>query len=222
MTLSNDPKIKPANKKPRRKRKKRSGKGAGQGDHIKAQAEIAKRVVLAALDQTLFPEIRHTKKRAYVIALAETGNRTQAAKVAGIGRTTPYDPGWSQDTALQSALAQAQEAAADLLESEAYRRAVDGVNEPVGWYQGRAGGMIRRYSDVLLIFLLKGLRPEKYKDRIELRGVLANLDLSQLPDHLIERIAKGEHPLSVLASAIEGELKALPAGSSEGDSADVA
>ena len=143
--------------------------------------------------------------------MAETGNKTQAAKLAEIERTTPYSPQWRKDEAFQEALHQAEEAAADLIESEAYRRAVEGVEESVGWYKGVAGGVIRRYSDVLLIFLLKGLRPEKYKDRMELRGVLANLDLSQLPDHLIERIAKGEHPLSVLASAIEGEPKALPA-----------
>ena len=64
---------------------------------------------------------------------------------------------------------------------------------------------------MLLIFLLKVLRPEKYRERVELRGALANLDLSQLPDHLLERIANGEHPLSVLASAIDEEPKALPA-----------
>ncbi len=35
---------------------------------------------------------------------------------------------------------------------------------------------------------------------------LANLDLNQLPDELIERIARGEHILSVLASAAERGL----------------
>ncbi|NIT78666.1 MAG: hypothetical protein GWO44_17700 [Thermoplasmata archaeon] len=61
------------------------------------------------------------------------------------------------------------------------------------------------------MFLLKAFRPEKFKDRLEIRGSLANLDLSQLPDHLIARIAQGEHPLSVLASAVEDQ-GALPPG----------
>lgn len=65
------------------------------------------------------------------------------------------------------------------------------------------------YSDTLLIFLLKGAIPEKYKDRIEVKGALANLDLTKLPNHLLDRIAKGEHPLEVLASAAPPlELKA--------------
>ena len=57
--------------------------------------------------------------------------------------------------------------AGDILEAEAHRRAVEGVEEPVGWYKGQAGGTVRRYSDVLLMFLLKGVLPERYKDRIE-------------------------------------------------------
>ena len=33
--------------------------------------------------------------------------------------------------------------------------------------------MVRKYSDVLLIFLLKGLRPERYRERVEVKGSLA-------------------------------------------------
>ncbi len=99
-------------------------------------------------------------------------------------------------------LSGAEEVAADRLEAEAWRRAVEGVERPVGWYQGKPGGYVKEYSDVLLIFLLKGLRPEKYRERMELKGGLARLDLRQLPDHLLERIANGEHILSVLASAV--------------------
>jgi hypothetical protein len=43
-----------------------------------------------------------------------------------------------------------------------------------------------------------------------MRGALANLDLSQLPDELIERIARGENVLSVLVSAVPRAGKALP------------
>jgi hypothetical protein len=64
----------------------------------------------------------------------------------------------------------AKEMAADRLEEEAWRRAVDGVEEPVGFYRGEPGAYVRRYSDTLLIFLLKGLRPEKYRERYEHSG----------------------------------------------------
>ncbi len=117
---------------------------------------------------------------------------------------------WRSDAVLQAAVEQAKEAAADLIEAEAFRRAVEGWEEPVGWYQGRPGGMVRKYSDVLAIFLLKGLRPDRYKDRVEMRGAIANLDLNQLPDEAIERIARGEHIMSVLASMVPRAGEAVP------------
>ena len=46
------------------------------------------------------------------------------------------------------------------LEDEARRRAVDGVDEPV-FQQGKQVGTIRKHSDTLLIFLLKGIRPQE-------------------------------------------------------------
>ena len=63
------------------------------------------------------------------------------------------------------------------------------------------------YSDVLLIQLLKGAMPERYGNRVEHRTVLSNLDISKLPDHLIARIADGEHPMAVLASAASSMLE---------------
>ena len=110
--------------------------------------------------------------RAYFAALAKTGNRTQAAAAAKIDRSTPAkyledNPGLKEKFA--AATAEAIDAAADLLEQEARRRAEEGVLEPV--YQGgKKVGTIRRYSDTLLIFLLNGARPEKYRHRHELTG----------------------------------------------------
>jgi hypothetical protein len=150
------------------------------------------------------------EKKAYVLALAQVGTKVQAARIAGVHPCTPYSSQWRNDQPLQVAVKAAEEAAADLIEAEAYRRGVEGTLEPVGWYQGQPGGYVRRYSDVLSIFLLKGLRPDRYKDRVEMRGALANLDLNQLPDELIERIARGENVLSVLASAVPRAGEAVP------------
>ncbi len=62
--------------------------------------------------------------------------------------------------------------------------------------------MVTEYSDILTIFLLKGLRPDRYRERVEVRGGLAHLDLRQLPDELLQRIAQGENIMTVLASAL--------------------
>ena len=46
-----------------------------------------------------------------------------------------------------------------LVDRNAKRRAIDGVEEPV-YYRGQKVGTKKWYSDTLLMFLLKKLRPE--------------------------------------------------------------
>jgi hypothetical protein len=43
---------------------------------------------------------------------------------------------------------------------------VEGVEEPIV-YQGEITNTVRRYSDTLLIFLLKARRPEKFRDNVK-------------------------------------------------------
>ena len=148
-------------------------------------------------------------KAAFLAAFAECGNIRESAEVAGIGRRTHYT--WLEtDVDYAAAFAEAQENAVEALEAEARRRAVEGVEEPVGWYKGVAGGSVRRYSDNLLMFLLKGLQPDKYRERFEVRGSIAHLDLTQLPPDLLARIAAGEHPLAVLASLPDDPRQLAP------------
>jgi hypothetical protein len=192
------------------KQPRKPGTGRWQQRHLDHLPALKARVERIAANPAVLPTVRHPKKRLFALALAECGNRRQAAAVAGVDRTTPYSPPWREDRVLQVALEQALEMAADRLEAEAFRRAVEGVERRVGWYRGKAGGVTREYSDVLAIFLLKGLRPHRYKDRVEMRGALANLDLNQLPDVAIERIARGEHVLSVLASMVPRAGEAVP------------
>lgn len=150
--------------------------------------------------ESVFLDIKNCKQRAFLTAFRECGNVRAACEAAGIARSSHYR--WlNSDQAYQDAFEIATDDAVDLLEAEARRRAIEGWDEPVGWYKGEAGGVVRRYDSTLLIFLLKGMRPERYADRVELKTALSRIDLTQLPDHLLERIANGEHPLAVLASA---------------------
>lgn len=107
-------------------------------------------------------------KPAFLANLALTGNATEAADAADIVPSTAHRARKS-DAAFDAAWDEALEEAADHLETEARRRAVTGVEEPVfGSLGGKMGsgeiGTIRKYSDTLLIFLLKGARPEKYRE----------------------------------------------------------
>ena len=108
------------------------------------------------------------KKRAFLLAYAELGIVTYAAKAAQIHRLTHND--WLKTDAVYAAdFEVAKEGAADRLEREALRRAVEGWDEPIVW-RGEVTGMVRRYSDTLLIFMLKGAKPEKYRERFEHSG----------------------------------------------------
>ena len=64
-------------------------------------------------------------------------------------------------------VADAVEFAADALEVEARRRAVDGVEEPV-FYQGDEVATVTKFSDGLLRDLLKANNPEKFRERVDL------------------------------------------------------
>ena len=109
------------------------------------------------------------KKAAFLEAYTESGNLSKAAEVVGINRASHYD--WMRDDPqYPEAFAAAREQAIEIMEAELHRRAVEGVEEPVGWYQGEPGGTVRRYSDVLLMFLLKALKPSTYREKVEHTG----------------------------------------------------
>ena len=102
-------------------------------------------------------------KKAFIAAYRELGNITGAAAAAGVNRSSHYR--WLEvDPDYPARFEEAHEAAIDSLEGEARRRAVEGVEKPV-FQGGQQVGTIRTYSDVLLIFLLKGAMPEKYAER---------------------------------------------------------
>jgi hypothetical protein len=150
------------------------------------------------LDHAVADELQgHPKKRAFLAAYRETGNVRLACTAAQIGRSSHYR--WLDDSDYAEQFEQAKKDAVDVLEAEARRRAVEGWEEPVGWYKGQAGGTVRRYSDTLLIFLLKGAAPRKYREREAVSGALAQLDFAKMTDEQLSRIASGAHPYVVLA-----------------------
>jgi hypothetical protein len=110
------------------------------------------------------------RSRRFLETLAETGNVTAAAAAAGISRGGAYDHRQIDD-AFAAAWREAEEIAADKLEAEAWRRAVDGVSEPVISMgklvrdENDQPVTIQRYSDNLLALLLRAHRPEKFRDR---------------------------------------------------------
>lgn len=118
-------------------------------------------------------------KRRFLKHFAEFGNVLRAAQAAKIERRRVYD--WlEKDEAFATAYRFAEVESTEVLEDEARRRAVDGVDKQRRVYDNR-GNLIDEYtetsySDTLLIFLLKARNPGKYRDnaRLELTGADGN------------------------------------------------
>ena len=110
-------------------------------------------------------ELARNKKMLFLQHFSKMGNITAASEAAGIARKTYY--AWrDSDPEFAAAAKQAEEAAADYLEAEVFRRATEGVEEPQ-FYQGKQVATVMRKSDTLLMFMLKGLRPEKFRDNVK-------------------------------------------------------
>jgi hypothetical protein len=70
------------------------------------------------------------------------------------------------------------------LEEEAYRRAVDGVDEPVYSASGKLAGYRKRYSDILLTLLLRAYNPDRFGEKSQGGGgMVLNVNLGlRTPD----------------------------------------
>jgi hypothetical protein len=162
------------------------------------------------------------KKGAFLAAYVRTASITKAARAARIERALHYR--WLvDDPEYPAQFAAAQREAAQILEDEAIRRANEGVLEPLT-YKGRfqyktrpkrgadgaivhEGGRpvleeygaplaIRKYSDGMMMFLLRGFLPAKYRENssVELSGPaggsipVADPRLAELTDEELETL----------------------------------
>lgn len=126
----------------------------------------------------------------FIAAYGECGNVTGAAEVARLTRQCHYQ--WLSQPEYQEAFAAAREVAVERLEAEARRRALAG-------------------SDVLLIFLMKALRPDVYRDThsLHLQAKVAH-DVTRKPGE--EGMTDNERirRIQVLAERIRERRHGLP------------
>ena len=102
------------------------------------------------------------KKELFLSEYSRLGTILKAAPAADIDRKTHYN--WlKSDPEYAELFERVKEDYLEKLEAEADRRAVEGTLRPV-FHQGTECGQIREFSDVLLIFRLKCLAPEKYRE----------------------------------------------------------
>ena len=115
--------------------------------------------------ERVFRFVRGAKQNAFLNALAKTGTVKGATAISGVSRASHYR--CLEDDAYRVGLERARRMAADLLEDEAWRRAVEGDDRVIYNKKGIAVGIEKRYSDRLMEKLLAANLPEKYKDRVE-------------------------------------------------------
>ncbi len=112
--------------------------------------------------QDIETSARSDKEDLFLSLLSEGVSVCEACTRAGMPRRSVYARR-RDDKAFAALWDEALSMAADTLEAEADRRGRDGWSEDV-YYRGQVVGQRRRYSDRMLIFRLRALRPELYKD----------------------------------------------------------
>lgn len=108
--------------------------------------------------------LEEKRKHIFLRVLAETANLKLAVDAAGYKTTAAVNRARKQDEDFDAAIIEASEAAADMIEAEAVRRAVQGVKKAV-YFKGEIVDHEIVYSDSLLQTLLKAAKPEKYAER---------------------------------------------------------
>ncbi len=133
------------------------------------------------------------KKDRLLGMLAKTGNLSLACQAAKLTRRQVRELR-QVDEDFERSYGEAMDEAIDQLEAEAWRRALEGVEQPV-LKDGKPvldpvtnqPVIRRRYSDPLLVMLLRGSRPDKYQTR-SAAAVPAD------PRAFIEEIGSDEDP----------------------------
>jgi len=108
--------------------------------------------------------IANKKKKIFLKALAKTGAVVAAAKAAGYADSQMVNKYRKTDPEFAEAWEAAENAAIDVWEAEAAKRAFEGVAKGV-YFRGQKVDEEMQWSDGLAQFMLKAKRPEIYGER---------------------------------------------------------
>ena len=222
------PKVEPPASGRRRKSKPQAGQASLDlppvlADRVKAMGPP---VVPGFLELSRFSDPEHTgKKKRFLIAFAASGgNVARAATAAGTARSNHYE--WLKlDAKYKAAFEELELQAAQVMEDEGRRRALEGTLKGV-YYKGSLVDFEVEYSDRILIQMLKARHPaHKTTSTVNLRGAgkdgaipvevipaaaLAKLTEEQVLEHLRVLRDAEQYVRSALDAA--GDLPTDPGG----------
>ncbi len=169
-------------------RKFRKSKGNGNGKDLpKIYEDDADRLFSAGPIQ-LKDKIKARYQLEFMRHYANSANITLSARHIGVTRRTIYD--WmAADPVFKAAIENGKEEGIDLLEAEIKRRGYDGYEQERVTTKGEVVA-VKQYSDNLAMFLLKGERPEKYRDNypVNLAPIQINVNLGTPGDVRINTV----------------------------------
>jgi hypothetical protein len=108
---------------------------------------------------------RRDWKTPWLEAFRAEGTVSAACAAVNVSRSTVYDARVDEEFA--AAWDAIEKETTDAMEREAYRRAVEGTSEPLV-SAGRLVTNVQKYSDTLLIFMLKARRPDVYRENVKI------------------------------------------------------
>jgi hypothetical protein len=131
-------------------------------------SEETKQIVAAVKQLPYFKAIKNRRKRAFLAAYAKCANITEAAVLAKCDWRNHY---WwlDKDENYKQAFERAKEIAADLLEGQIFDAVMNGDVKTVT-YEGSVTDTYKQKSDILRMFVLKGLKPQ-YRDNFNVTNV---------------------------------------------------
>lgn len=166
----------------------------------------------------------------FMEAMVRTGRIIHSCTTAGISRPVFYDA-IKKNPELHKAVVQAKRLHAELAEVELARRAIEGTIRKK--FDARGNPIIdpetgqqyveREYHDTLLIFLLKALKPEVYRERLdhttagkplnEPQQKLTNEQLAELKEAILDKlVARLGSSLALPDRSEDGHADGLSAG----------
>jgi hypothetical protein len=116
-----------------------------------------------------------SKQKRFLLAYSQCGGIRESAAAAKMHWISHYN--WlTRDERYKQAFDRAREMYVDLMEYEAFRRATVGDQEPV-YEKGELIGYRTKKSDVLLMFSIKGNRPQ-YRDNFQVNQFAGPVQLN--------------------------------------------
>lgn len=159
-------------------------------------------------------EIIAPVKAAFLKELARHGVVGRACEISGLSRSTAYAIK-EREAEFAHAWAEALVQAADAVEFEAHRRSVEGVEKLV-FQKGaavidpRTGKpyVERAYSDNLIIARLKAMKPEQYRERLDIKTEQVGGALEIDPNSFLRLSASEQHALLAILEKLQEPLNA--------------